>query len=61
MSTWEVETVEQLRSRAEELAVATVERHYARVPGLAARYGAAGRARCLEAAGYPLPCLAEAV
>ena len=61
MSTWEVETVEQLRSRAEELAVATVERHYARVPGLAARYGAAGRARCLEDAGYHLRYLAEAV
>ncbi len=53
--------VEQLRGRTAELASAIVERHAVRAPDVLQRYGAAGRARCLEDAEYHLRYLAEAV
>lgn len=50
-----------LRERAPDIAADTVARHYARVPELAARYGAEGRERCLEDAAYHLQYLEQAV
>lgn len=43
------------------LAAAVTERHYAAAPERVARYGEAGRAKCLEDAGYHLAYLAQAI
>jgi MerR family transcriptional regulator, light-induced transcriptional regulator len=47
--------------RRQELAEAVTALHYERRPELAQRYGPAGRARCLQDAGYHLAYLFEAV
>jgi methanogenic corrinoid protein MtbC1 len=50
-----------LGSRRGELARAITDRHYELQPDLAVRYGAAGRAKCLQDADFHLSYLADAV
>lgn len=50
-----------LDGRREELARAVTDLHYERRPELAARYGPAGRSRCLQDAAYHLTYLSEAL
>jgi len=52
---------ESLRAQEAALAQTLVERQFARSPQLAARYGAAGRRRCLEDASYHLSFLGPAL
>lgn len=50
-----------LTERRRQLAEAVTARHYELQPDLAGRYGAAGRAKCLQDADFHLSYLAEAV
>lgn len=52
---------ESLRAQDGALARTLVERQFAQSPQLAARYGAAGRKKCLEDASYHLSFLAQAL
>lgn len=56
-----VELSRYLGERRRELAEAITSRHYQLQPELADRYGAAGRAKCLQDADFHLTYLAEAV
>lgn len=51
----------EIDDRRPELAEAVTVHHYERRPELAERYGPAGRAKCLQDAGYHLSYLAEAM
>jgi MerR family transcriptional regulator, light-induced transcriptional regulator len=55
------ETASTLDTQRSALAEAVIARHYDQQPGLAARYGPAGRDRCLEDAAYHLTYLSESV
>jgi PAS domain S-box-containing protein len=52
---------EALDSRRSELATRMVAREFVRRPELEARYGKAGRGKCLQDAGYHLAYLAQAI
>ncbi len=54
-------TAELIYKHELDIATAAVDLHYLRHPELEARYGAAGRAKCLQDARYHLAYLAEAV
>ena len=52
---------EALNSRRTELTAQIVAREFLRHPELEARYGKAGRDKCLQDAGYHLSYLAQAI
>lgn len=54
-------TIETIYTYEREIAAETVQRHYALVPELEQRYGAAGREKCLQDAQYHVSYLAEAI
>ena len=58
---FDVQLWEVIKAQQEELIAAVVAEVYARRPELAARYGARGRAACLEDTRYHLRYLATAM
>ena len=54
-------TAEFVYTHSPEISKAAVDLHYRKVPELNARFGAAGKEKCLQDARYHLAYLAEAI